>query len=71
LVRTKLLPENPVEQFKLNPELPTFYVARLNAPSDIAALDSVCQQLQLPRPKHLQTLAGKEIPRFIGLQNPT
>lgn len=71
LVRTKLLPENPVEQFKLNPELPTFYVARLNARSDIAALDSVCQQLQLPRPTHLQTLAGKEIPRFIGLQNPT
>ena len=71
LVRTKLLPENPVEQFKLNPELPTFYVARLNARSDIAALDSVCRQLQLPRPTHLQTIAGKEIPRFIGLQNPT
>ncbi|KAF7768985.1 glycerol-3-phosphate O-acyltransferase [Pseudoalteromonas citrea] len=71
LVRTKLLPENPVEQFKLNPELPTFYVARLNARSDIAALDSVCRQLQLPRPIQPQTIAGKEVPRFIGLQNPT
>jgi glycerol-3-phosphate O-acyltransferase len=71
LVRTKLLPENPVEQFNLNPELPTFYVARLNARSDIAALDSVCRTLELPRPIHLETIAGKEISRFIGLQNPT
>ncbi|MBE0369760.1 glycerol-3-phosphate 1-O-acyltransferase PlsB [Pseudoalteromonas aurantia] len=71
LVRTKLLPENPVAQFELNPELPTFYVARLNARSDIAALDRVCKKLALPRPTQTQSIGEKSIPRFIGLQNPT
>lgn len=71
LVRTKLLPEDPITQFNLDPQLPTFYVARLNARSDIAALNAVCEKLQLPSPLAPQVVAEKSIPRFIGLQNPT
>lgn len=71
LVKTKLLPDNPIAQFNLNPELPTFYVARLNSRADLAALDAICKKLGLPRATKPQNLAGSDIERFIGLQNPT
>ncbi|MBD1582372.1 glycerol-3-phosphate 1-O-acyltransferase PlsB [Pseudoalteromonas sp. S16_S37] len=70
-VKTKLLPDNPIEQFNLNPKLPTFYVTPLNSRADLAALDAVCKKVGLPRATQPQALAGKEIDRFIALQNPT
>ncbi|WP_105166704.1 glycerol-3-phosphate 1-O-acyltransferase PlsB [Pseudoalteromonas sp. T1lg23B] len=70
-VKTKLLPDNPIAQFDLNPNLPTFYVARLNSRADLAALDAVCKKLGLPRPTQPQRLGDAEIDRFLGLQNPT
>lgn len=70
-VKTKLLPENPLEQFGLDPNLPTFYVARLNAHSDIAALDSVCKKLGLPKASGSEKVGSAVLPRFVGIQNPT
>ncbi|OHU86103.1 MULTISPECIES: glycerol-3-phosphate 1-O-acyltransferase PlsB [Pseudoalteromonas] len=70
-VKTKLLPDNPIAQFDLNPNLPTFYVARLNSRADLAALDAVCKKLGLPRPTQPQRLGNNDIDRFLGLQNPT
>ncbi|MCF6436552.1 glycerol-3-phosphate 1-O-acyltransferase PlsB [Pseudoalteromonas sp. MMG022] len=70
-VKTKLLPDNPIAQFDLNPNLPTFYVARLNSRADLAALDAVCKKLGLPRPTQPQRLGDNDIDRFLGLQNPT
>jgi len=71
LVRTKLLPDSPVEQFELDPSVPTFYVTRLNSKADLAALAAVCKQLGLPDPREQQSLSGKQIDRFIPLANPT
>lgn len=71
LVKSKLLPENPIEQFSLDPNLPTFYVTRLNSHSDLAAIDRMCQQLGLPSPMQSQKIGSTEVPRFIAMQNPT
>ncbi|MDK1289144.1 glycerol-3-phosphate 1-O-acyltransferase PlsB [Pseudoalteromonas umbrosa] len=71
LVKSKLLPENPIEQFGLDPNLPTFYVTRLNSHSDLAAIDRMCQQLGLPSPMQSQNIGNTEVPRFIAMQNPT
>ncbi|AOT06576.1 glycerol-3-phosphate 1-O-acyltransferase PlsB [Pseudoalteromonas luteoviolacea] len=71
LVKSKLLPENPIEQFGLDPNLPTFYVTRLNSHSDLAAIYRMCQQLGLPSPMQSQKIGNTEVPRFIAMQNPT
>ncbi|ALU43755.1 glycerol-3-phosphate 1-O-acyltransferase PlsB [Pseudoalteromonas rubra] len=71
LVRSKLLPADPVSQFNLDPSLPTFYVARLNSRADLAALNAMCKKLGLPSPMQDQVLGSKTLPRFIGIKNPT
>lgn len=71
LVRSKLLPTDPVSQFDLDPNLPTFYVARLNSRADLAALNAMCKKLGLPSPMQDQVLGSKTLPRFIGIKNPT
>ena len=71
-VRTKLLPNDPISQYNLDPTLPTFYISRLNSASDLAALAKTCDLLNLPNPlkqEHFQS--GLTIHRFIALQNPT
>ncbi|OUL59759.1 glycerol-3-phosphate 1-O-acyltransferase PlsB [Pseudoalteromonas ulvae] len=71
-VRTKLLPNDPVSQYNLDPTIPTFYISRLNSASDLAALAKTCDVLNLPNPlkqEHFQS--GLTIHRFIALQNPT
>ncbi len=70
LVKSKVLPENPIEQYGLNPAYPTFYIVKLNARSDLAALARVCKKYGLPDPTEQQLLGSAELDRFIGLQNP-
>ena len=69
-VKSKVLPENPIEQYNLNPANPTFYIVRLNARSDLAALARVCKKYGLPDPTEEQLLGNAELDRFIGIQNP-
>ncbi|NRA79943.1 MAG: glycerol-3-phosphate 1-O-acyltransferase, partial [Pseudoalteromonas sp.] len=69
-VKSKVLPENPIEQYNLNPANPTFYIVRLNARSDLAALARVCKKYGLPNPTEEQLLGNAELDRFIGIQNP-
>ncbi|MEI8676858.1 glycerol-3-phosphate 1-O-acyltransferase PlsB [Pseudoalteromonas sp. Hal040] len=69
-VKSKVLPENPIEQYNLNPANPTFYIVRLNARSDLAALARVCKKYGLPNPTQEQLLGNAELERFIGIQNP-
>lgn len=70
LVKSKVLPENPIEQYGLDPASPTFYIVKLNARSDLAALARVCKKHGLPNPTEQQLLGNAELDRFIGLQNP-
>ncbi|WP_404342965.1 glycerol-3-phosphate 1-O-acyltransferase PlsB [Pseudoalteromonas mariniglutinosa] len=70
LVKSKVLPEDPVKQYNLNPANPTFYIVRLNARSDLAALARVCKSYGLPSPTEQQRLGNTELARFIGIQNP-
>ncbi|ENN97878.1 MULTISPECIES: glycerol-3-phosphate 1-O-acyltransferase PlsB [Pseudoalteromonas] len=70
LVKSKVLPQSPIEQYGLNPEHPTFYIVRLNSRFDLAALTNVCKKYGLPNPCEYQTLGNHELARFIGIKNP-
>ena len=69
-VKSKVLPENPLEQYDLNPDYPTFYIVRLNSRFDLAALSHVCKKYGLPSPTEDQVLGTKHLTRFIGIKNP-
>lgn len=69
-VNSKVLPKEPVTEYELDVNVPTFYIGRLNSRTDIAALAKVCRRLNLPDPTKEQLLASKSLPRFIGIQNP-
>ena len=69
-VKSKVLPENPITDYDPDPDVPTFYVARLDSISDMVALDVMCKKLGLPRPSHKQTLGEQQLNRFVGIQAP-
>ena len=69
-VKSKVLPEKPLEQFELNPKNPTFYIVRLNSRFDLAALARVCKRNGLPDPTEQQVLGDQALDRFIGIKNP-
>lgn len=69
-VKSKVLPEKPLEQFELNPTNPTFYIVRLNSRFDLAALARVCKRNGLPDPTEQQVLGDQALDRFIGIKNP-
>ena len=69
-VKSKVLPEKPLEQFELNPKNPTFYIVRLNSRFDLAALARVCKRNGLPDPTEQQVLGDEALDRFIGIKNP-
>lgn len=70
LVRSKVLPEKPTEQYELNSKNPTFYIVRLNSRFDLAALARVCKRHGLPDPREQQVLGTERLDRFIGIENP-
>ena len=69
-VKSKVLPENPIKQYGLNPEYPTFYIVRLNSRFDLAALAHACKKNGLPSPTEEQVLGTQDLDRFIGIKNP-
>lgn len=69
-VKSKVLPVNPIKQYELNPEYPTFYIVRLNSRFDLAALAHVCKKNGLPSPTEEQVLGTQNLDRFIGIKNP-
>lgn len=69
-VKSKVLPEHPIEDYELDSSIPTFYVARLDSVSDMVALDVMCKKLGLPRPSQKARIGNRELNRFVGIQAP-
>lgn len=70
-VKSKVLPEKPIEQYQLNPNNPTFYIVSLNSRFDLAALAIACKRHGLPSPTAPQLLGDQSLERFIGIKNPS
>lgn len=70
-VKSKVLPEKPIEQYQLNPNNPTFYIVSLNSRFDLAALALACKRHGLPSPTAPQLLGDQSLERFIGIKNPS
>ena len=62
MVRSKVVPEHPVNTLEIDLNKPTFYISQLNSYADIAALRSTCLKLGLPDPQQHQQIGNHKIP---------
>ena len=69
MVRSKVVPEHPVNTLEIDLNKPTFYISQLNSYADIAALRSTCLKLGLPDPQQHQQIGNHKIPRYIPIRN--
>ncbi len=71
LVKSKPIPENPVEELDLDPSRPLVYVLPHDAFSDRLALHECCQRLGLPSPFAPLTINGEPVARLVALAEAT
>ena len=56
LVRSMVVPEQPLATLNIDPNKPTFYISQLNSFSDLAALQEACDKFGLPDPQSEQVI---------------
>lgn len=69
LVRSKIVPEHPLDNLAIDKNKPTVYITLLNSFSDSAALRSTCKKLGLPDPQVTQQIGDKQVPRYIPIHH--
>lgn len=70
LLKYKVVPEQPVNELKLDTTQPVFYICPTESASDLAALKQVCKKLQLPNPASYVMLDGVKHFRTLFLEKP-
>lgn len=70
LVKSKLVPQDPVKELGLNPDLPIIYTFKTASASDLLAVQRQCRLLGLPDPTEPLILGGKVLPRSLFLDRP-
>ncbi|MGI5310199.1 glycerol-3-phosphate 1-O-acyltransferase PlsB [Rheinheimera sp. WS51] len=70
LLKYKVVPEQPVSELQLDTSQPVFYICPTESGSDLAALQHVCKQLQLPDPASYVVLDGVKHFRTLFLEKP-
>ncbi|WP_018691375.1 glycerol-3-phosphate 1-O-acyltransferase PlsB [Algicola sagamiensis] len=68
LVKTKLLPENPVESLSINTKQPVVYVLKTESSTDLQVVAALSEMMGLPSPFEPLYVDGEQLPRFIALQ---
>ncbi|GAA5192909.1 glycerol-3-phosphate 1-O-acyltransferase PlsB [Ferrimonas gelatinilytica] len=71
LVKSKPIPENPVEELDLDLNRPLVYVLPHDAFSDRLALHECCRRLGLPSPFAPLTINGEPVARMVALAEAT
>lgn len=69
LVRSMVVPEQPLAALNIDPNKPTFYISQLNSFADLAALQEVCEKFGLPDPQSEQVIGHQQISRYIPIHN--
>ena len=69
LVRSKVVPESPIDNLNIDINKPTFYISFLSSSSDLAALRQVCKKLDMPDPQSSEVLNQQKIKRYIPIRN--
>ncbi len=68
-VRTKIVPQNPLDELGIDPTKPVCYILSNNSLSDLMVLDEQTRRLGLPIPRHRATsLRSPGAVAFISLQ---
>ncbi|WP_425557373.1 glycerol-3-phosphate 1-O-acyltransferase PlsB [Ferrimonas pelagia] len=71
LVKSKPVPENPVEELDLDPTRPMVYVLPRDSFSDRLALHQCCLSLGLPSPFEPLIIKGESFNRLVALESAT
>lgn len=70
-VKYKIIPAEPVAELGLSFEKPLFYITKVSSASDLATLQRVCHELNLPNPADEVELNGQRLPRTLFLDQPS
>ncbi|WP_341502709.1 glycerol-3-phosphate 1-O-acyltransferase PlsB [Gallaecimonas sp. GXIMD4217] len=70
LVRSKLVPKDPLKELGLDPSKPIIYAFKTASASDVLAVRRQCAELGLPDPSLPLELNGRTLPRALFLDQP-
>ncbi|WP_192457745.1 glycerol-3-phosphate 1-O-acyltransferase PlsB [Musicola keenii] len=65
LVKSKVIPQDPVAEQQLDPSRPIFYVLPYNSKADLLTLRTKCRELGLPDPLQPLHIDGKTLPSYV------
>ncbi|NPE56000.1 glycerol-3-phosphate 1-O-acyltransferase PlsB [Dickeya dadantii] len=65
LVKSKVIPQDPVTEQRLDPARPIFYVLPYNSKADLLTLRTKCLELSLPDPLQPLQIDGKILPSYV------
>ena len=68
-VRSKIVPEHPLDNLGIDANKPTVYITLLNSFADAAALQTMCKKLGLPDPQINQQIGEHQVPRYIPIHH--
>lgn len=68
-VRSKIVPEHPLDNLGIDVNKPTVYITLLNSFADAAVLKTTCNKLGLPDPQTNQQIGSKQVPRYIPIHH--
>ncbi|WJV54418.1 glycerol-3-phosphate 1-O-acyltransferase PlsB [Pectobacteriaceae bacterium CE90] len=69
LVKSKIIPHDPVAELDLDPSRPVFYVLPYNSKADLLTLRTKCLALGLPDPLQPLVIDGEELPSYVFIND--
>ncbi|MBG6240763.1 MAG: glycerol-3-phosphate 1-O-acyltransferase PlsB [Candidatus Symbiopectobacterium sp. Dall1.0] len=69
LVRSKIIPNDPVAELGLDPSRPILYVLPYNSQADLLTLRAKCQALELPDPLEPTEIDGVSLPSHVFIND--
>lgn len=69
-MKSKIVPDNVIDELEIDPSRPIFYVIKTNSISDKYAVAQACKKLSMPSPHGHTLINGKEIETLLCIENP-
>lgn len=70
LMKSKILPDNVIDDLEIDPSRPIFYIIKTDSLSDRFALARACKSLGLPSPSKPVMHAEQSIPSLLAIEKP-
>ena len=69
-MKSKIVPDNVIDELEIDPSRPIFYVIKTNSISDKFAISQACKKLSMPSPYGNTIINGQEIETLLCIENP-